>query len=117
MNMKTTKHFLALALIAASIIISFAGKPQTIKVELADMIIGKINTDVALTDSQKVQLKKQFIKYVNKVEVAHGKSDENEAINLKQQAFDEYQLSIDSILTPSQNTQLKQKNNERKNKK
>ena len=82
--MKTTKLFIALAFIASAFIISFAGKPQTNKNELADMVIEKMNTDVALTDSQKVKIKREFIKYVTKVEVAHAKSNDVEKLNLKE---------------------------------
>ncbi len=112
--MKSTRSFLfILAVISASIVYTYATKPQSTKDELAEMYITKMSNDVVLTDSQKVEIKKRFIKYVTKIENAHVKSDKKEAFKEKQISTDEYQMSLDSILTANQRETIIQKNGER----
>ncbi len=111
--MKTRKQFFILLLVAVSIFFGYATKPQSTKDELAEMYITKMSNDVVLTDSQKVEIKKRFIKYVTKIENAHVKSDKKEAFKEKQISTDEYQMSLDSILTANQRETIIQKNGER----
>ncbi|MDO9152796.1 MAG: hypothetical protein Q7U47_03655 [Paludibacter sp.] len=112
--MKSTRNFFfVLAVIFVSMFHTYATKPQNTKEELAEMYIEKMNKDVALTDSQKVEIKKRFIKYVTKIENAHSKSDKSEAIKSKKISTDEYQMSLDSILTNNQRETINQKNGER----
>lgn len=94
----------------------FAGNPKTSGEDnLADLLIAKMGNDVVLTDSQKVVVKKKLKKYIVKMQNAHALSKNDEKFTQKKQATDEYQFSLDSILTPSQREQLNIKIKEREN--
>jgi hypothetical protein len=103
--MKTHKLMVAAIAISLFTNLLFAGNPITPSSEdnLADMLIEKMGKDVTLTDSQIVVVKQKLKKYIVKMQNAHALSNNDEKITKKTQATNEYQLSLDSILTATQN--------------
>jgi len=95
----------------------FAGNPKISSAEdnLADLLIDKMGKDVILTDSQKIVVKAKLKIYIVKIQNAHALINKEENFSKKNQASIEYQSSLDSILTPSQNQQLHLKVMEREN--
>ncbi|HLP04164.1 MAG TPA: hypothetical protein VK152_01925 [Paludibacter sp.] len=116
--MKKNRFTLAAAVaILASSSLLLAGNPKTSGSQdnLADIMIEKMGKDVVLTDSQKMAAKQKLKKYIAKMQDAHALGNNDEKLSRKKQASDEYQLSLDSILTPAQNEQLRQRTKEREN--
>jgi len=115
--MKTLKLITSVIAILFLSNLVYAGNPKVSSPEdnLADQLIEKMGKDVTLSDSQKVVVKQKLKKYIVKVQNAHALSNNDEKITKKTLASNEYQLSLDSILTPSQSQQLKLKSEERAN--
>ncbi|MDD4991755.1 MAG: hypothetical protein PHR83_05920 [Paludibacter sp.] len=113
--MKTLKLITAVIAILFLSNLTYAGSPKVTSPEdnLADLLIEKMGKDVTLTDSQKVVVKQKLTKYIVKVQNAHALSNSNEKFTKKAQASNEYQLSLDSILTNTQREQLNIKIKER----
>jgi len=113
--MKTSKLTTAIIAIFLFSNLLFAGNPKTSGAEdnLADMLIEKMGKDVTLTDSQKVVVKQKLKKYIVKMQNAHVLNNNDEKLAQKKQVANEYQLSLDSILTPTQHQQLQLKNKDR----
>ena len=95
----------------------FAGNPKTSGSEdnLANLLIEKMGKDVVLTDSQKLVIKTKLKTYIIKMQNAHALTKNDERFSKKEQASNEYQSSLDSILTPTQSQQLQLKIKEREN--
>lgn len=93
----------------------FAANPKAALSDdkLADLLIAKMGKEVALTDSQKLVMKKKIKTHIIKMQNAHALGNEDEKNSKKNQETSQYQSSLDSILTPSQNQQLKLKAKER----
>lgn len=115
--MKKLKFLVTVSAVLLFSNLLFAGNPKTSGSEdnLADLLIEKMGKDVILTDSQKLVVKAKLKTYIVKMQNAHALSNSDEKKSKKNQASLEYQSSLDSILTPSQNKQLKLKINEREN--
>ncbi|MDD3077751.1 MAG: hypothetical protein PHH37_01435 [Paludibacter sp.] len=89
------------------------GKKQKTE-DVTDLIVEKLNIDVTLTDSQKVIIKNKINNYFTKVNnISKGNSANKQKD--KVQAAANFELSIDSILTPTQIELKKQKIREREN--
>jgi len=115
--MKTPKLITAIIAIFLFSNLLFAGDPNTTNSDdkLADLLITKMEKDVILTDSQKLVVKQKLKIYIVKMQNAHALSNQDEIFSKKSLATNEYQSSLDSILTPSQNQQLNLKFKEREN--
>ena len=113
--MKTLKLTTAIIAIFLFSNLLFAGNPKTSGSEdnLADQLIEKMDKDVTLTNSQKVVLKQKLKKYILKMQNAHALKNNDEKLAQKKQASNEYQLSLDSVLSTTQREQLKIKIKER----
>jgi len=113
--MKTLKAIITIGILTlcAYTIAAQDKKPKPQKETLADIIIGKLDKDVQLTDSQKIVLKNKFNTLVKKSEDADKKSNKNEVFSSKKVAYDEYEAALDSILSTTQKQQLNSKNTER----
>ena len=115
--MKKLKFLLVSAAFFMFFNLLFAENPKTSGTEdnLAIMLIEKMGKDVVLTDSQKLVIKTKLKTYIIKMQNAHALTKNDERFSKKEQANNEYQSSLDSILTPSQNQQLHLKITEREN--
>lgn len=115
--MKKLKLMMAFFAILVFSTFLFAGNPKKSGSEdnLADLLIEKMGKDVVLTDSQKLVVKQKLKTYIVKMQNANALSNIDEKFSEKKQASNEYQSSLDSILTPAQNQQLKLKIEEREN--
>lgn len=111
--MKTFKFMTAFIAILLFSNLLFAGNPKDKEGDLADLLIIKMGKDVTLTDSQKVVVKEKLKKYIVKMQNAHALANNDNRVTTKKQATNDYQLSLDSILTSSQREQLKIKIKER----
>jgi len=115
--MKKIKFLVAVIAVLLFSNLLFAGNPKTSGSEynLADLLIEKMGKDIILTDSQKLVVKAKLKTYIVKMKNAHALTNGDERLSKKEQASNEYQSSLDSILTPAQNQQLKIKITEREN--
>jgi len=94
----------------------YAAKPLNSNDDnLADLLIEKMGKDVVLTDSQKLVVKQKLKTYIVKMKNAQTLSNGDEKFSNKKQANNEYQSSLDSILTSDQKLQLNVKIKEREN--
>ena len=93
----------------------FSANPKAVLSDdkLADVMIEKMGKDVVLTDSQKLVMKKRYKKYISNVQNANGVNNTEEKKIRKKRETIQFESSFDSILTPSQNQQLKLKAKER----
>jgi len=105
--MKTLKFIAAIIAVITVSNLILAVNPKNGKDDnLAELVIGKLNNDVQLTDSQKIILKERFNAFVSKMDNADKKSTEKDKFNSKKQASDEYEIVLDSILSTNQKEQL-----------
>lgn len=82
-----------------------AQKPEN----LSDILLTKLNKDVALTDSQKVIIKKNVSKLIVKMQDANKETNSEKKLSTKKTASDDYKVALDSVLTVNQREQLKVK--------
>ncbi|HET7733711.1 MAG TPA: hypothetical protein VFK73_07715 [Paludibacter sp.] len=115
--MKTSKLIVAVSAILLFTNLLFAANPQTPDKEdkLADLLIEKMGKDVTLNDSQKISVRQKLKIYILKMQNANEQTNSVDKFALKNQATVDYQLSLDSILTPIQREQLETKIKERTN--
>lgn len=113
--MKTIKTIMTIVM--ALYICSFSYSQSTNNTEkIVALMVEKLNGDVSLTDSQKVVLNKYIKTYITKTKEIKESKDKknNQKIQLKKQANEEYEAFIDSLLTDQQKEQRKLKIDERK---
>lgn len=110
--MKTPKLLMGIVAIFLFTNILFAGNPKTIvnADDFANKRVTLLSTNIALTDSQKLILIAKSKTFAQKIQNADSLSSSKKMPSLIN-ASREYNAIIDSVLTPSQKTQLAAKRN------
>ncbi len=115
--MKTPKLITVIIAILLSSNLLFATDPLNGKADnLADMLTEKLSSNVQLTDSQKIVVKKSVEEFIAKMESADKKLTDSDKFNAKKQASDEYETILGTILTDDQKAKFKEKGNKQKSK-
>lgn len=110
--MKQLKLFTAFIILILIPNFSLAEKPT--KTDLVAYMIDKLDNDVKLNKKQKDILNLRVSTYIDKMKSANMRKLDGEKFFYNKQAFDEFEASVDSILTTSQKELRKAKQEERK---
>ncbi len=92
----------------------FAENPLSVEANnIAGIMTDKLGRDIILTDSQKVIIQQKATAFIVKMQNANSTSSAEDKFTLKKQASDEYEVTLDSLLTPEQRNQIRLKSKER----
>lgn len=102
--MKTTNLVITVCAVILSAGLLFAEKPASKgkDANTEDLMISKLNDDVQLTDSQIILIKEKAKTFMTKSKNVNSKATVKENFEVKKQAFDEYEIFLNSLLTEEQ---------------
>lgn len=110
-NQKTILLFVAM-LFASRFL--FAVNPNTETAdEISNTMVENTHKDVKLTNEQKNELKMKAKDYAVKLQQARAMSDKTESFAFMKTVTADYQIALDSLLTPDQKVLKEKKNKER----
>lgn len=105
------------AVVAALVCMNFVFAVSPLKGnadKLAAIMVEKVNADVQMTDSQKTIMLVKAKEFAITMQIANSKTSKDEKSFIKKDAYQKYNMSLDSLLTDEQRNQLKVKRTERK---
>lgn len=102
--MKTTNLVITVCAIILSLGLLYADEPASKgkDANIEDLMISKLNDDVQLTDSQIILIKEKAKTFMTKSKNVNSKATVKEDFEVKKQAFDEYEIFLNSILSEEQ---------------